>query len=116
MVVGIGVGGTPGVLVPTVRVPGDVVTAYRSPLRVWTPRLGSGVTVMVVLPDAVAFTVMVARVTPVPPRGTCCDRSAALRTTCPDGRGDDDFRLAHPGNSTAVIVATEGSLRLTVIS
>ena len=66
---GTGVGTTPGDGVPTVRVPGGVVTGYRSPLRVWTPMLGSGVITMPVLPVAVPFTVRVARSTPVRPTG-----------------------------------------------
>jgi hypothetical protein len=113
--VGTGVGGVPDDGVPTVRVPGDAVIGYRSPLRFWTPRLGSGVITTLVLPVAVPFTVRVARSTPVPPRGTCCDRSTLFRTTCPDGRAEADFREAQSGNATAVIVATDGLLRLTVI-
>jgi hypothetical protein len=113
--VGTGVGRMPGDGVPTVRVPGSAVIGYRSPLRFWTPRLGSGVITMLVLPVAVPFTVRVARSTPVPPAGTCCDRSTLFRTTCPDGSVEADFREAHSGNATAVIVATDGLLRLTVI-
>ncbi len=70
---------------------------------------------MPVLPAAVPCTVMVARVMAAPPRGTCCWRSTACRTTCPDGTADAVLSVAHPGNSTAVIVATDGLLRLTVI-
>jgi hypothetical protein len=77
--------------------------------------LGSGVITMPVLPAAVPLMVRVARVSSPAPMGTCCERSTPCRRTCPAGRPDEDFSEAHPGNSTAVIVATDGSVRLTVI-
>ena len=113
--VGTGVGTMPGDEVPTFRAPGIAVTGYRSPLRFWTPMLESGVIVIPVLPVAVPFTVRVARRTLVAPMGTCCDRSTAWRTTCPDGRADADFSPAQSGKATAVIVAIDGSFRFTVI-
>jgi hypothetical protein len=108
-------GTTPEDGVPTVRVPVFATIGYRFPFRFWTPMPGSGVITMLVLPVAVPFTVRVARRTPVPPTGTCCDRSTPCRTTRPAGRPDADFSEAQSGNATAVIEATDGSLRLTVI-
>jgi hypothetical protein len=77
--------------------------------------LASGVITMPVLPVAVPFTVRVARSTLVAPTGICCDMSTDWSTICPAGTAELDFRLAQSGNATAVIVAIDGSLRVTVI-
>ncbi len=75
-----------------------------------------GVMVMLVEPSPNPFTEIVARDTEVASALTCSIRSVARNRTSDAGIVEFSFTDAHEGNSTLVMVATEGSLTETLKS